>query len=47
MVMHLDSVTIDGLSDKVSEAVSTQNQGKDGYSALGSATVRLLSGATL
>ena len=45
MVMHLGSVTIDGLSDQVCETVSTQNEGKDRYSALASVNVGLPSGS--
>ncbi|KAK4821790.1 hypothetical protein QYF61_003165 [Mycteria americana] len=41
VVMRLDSVTIAGLLDQVSETLSTQNEGKDGYSALDSVDVGL------
>lgn len=44
-VMCLDSLTLEGLSDQVSETLSTQNEGKDGYSALDSINVGLPSGS--
>lgn len=43
--MCLDSLTLEGLSDQVSETLSTQNEGKDGYSALDSINVGLPSGS--
>ena len=40
-VMCLDSLAVEGLSDQVSETLSTQNEGKDGHSALDSINVGL------
>lgn len=45
MVIHLDSVTIGGHSDQISETLSTLYEGKDGCSAFDSVNVGLPSGA--